>query len=134
MAPILTVDVTFGDCDPAGIVFYPNIFRWVDAAFQKYLRPIGGHRAVEEEFGSLGLGLADAQAQFRSTIREGDLLDVTLSVEKWSGRSVTLRYEGRVGDRLAFEAREVRCLFIRREKAIVAGEIGALRQRIEEMR
>ncbi|WP_226553925.1 acyl-CoA thioesterase [Celeribacter naphthalenivorans] len=132
MAPILTVDVTFGDCDPAGIVFYPNIFRWMDAAFQKFLRPIGGHRAVEEEFGSIGLGLADAQAQFRSTIREGDLLDVFLSVEKWSGRSVTLRYEGRVGERLAFESREVRCLFIRTESGIVAGDIGALRSKLEE--
>ena len=104
----------------------------MDAAFQKLLRPIGGHRAVEEEFDSIGLGLADAQAQFRSTIREGDLLDVFLSVEKWSGRSVTLRDEGRVGERLTFESREVRCLFIRTESGIVAGDIGALRSKLEE--
>ena len=24
--------VEFGDCDPAQIVFYPNYFRWMDAA------------------------------------------------------------------------------------------------------
>ena len=25
---LYTVDVTFGDCDPAGIVFFPNFSRW----------------------------------------------------------------------------------------------------------
>ena len=24
------VDVQFGDCDPAGIVFFPNFNRWMD--------------------------------------------------------------------------------------------------------
>ena len=24
------VDVYFGDCDPAGIVFFPNFSRWMD--------------------------------------------------------------------------------------------------------
>ena len=26
------VDVHFGDCDPAGIVFFPNFSRWMDAS------------------------------------------------------------------------------------------------------
>lgn len=34
-------DITFGDCDPAGIVFYPNAFRWMDAGFHTLLRPVG---------------------------------------------------------------------------------------------
>ena len=25
------VRIEFGDCDPAGIVFYPNFQRWIDA-------------------------------------------------------------------------------------------------------
>ena len=27
-----TIRIQWGDCDPAGIVFYPNFFRWMDAA------------------------------------------------------------------------------------------------------
>ena len=27
-----SVVVEWGDCDPAKIVFYPNFFRWMDAA------------------------------------------------------------------------------------------------------
>src|SRR5690349_4060461 len=29
---IHTVDVQFGDCDPADSVFFPNFLRWMDAA------------------------------------------------------------------------------------------------------
>ena len=33
----LSVGVSFGDCDPAGIVFYPNFFRWFDRCFHHFL-------------------------------------------------------------------------------------------------
>jgi len=29
---IYRLSVEFGDCDPANIVFYPNFYRWFDAA------------------------------------------------------------------------------------------------------
>ena len=29
------VTIEFGDCDPAGSVFYPNFQRWIDAAFNR---------------------------------------------------------------------------------------------------
>jgi acyl-CoA thioesterase FadM len=32
------VTVAWGDCDEAGIVFYPNDFYWFDSAFQALLR------------------------------------------------------------------------------------------------
>lgn len=132
MALTMTVDVTFGDCDPAGIAFYPNIFRWMDAGFQRLLRPLGGHARVNRTFGSIGLGLVDAQAQFRSPIRDGDQLALQVCVAEWSSRSLTLRYEGRVGDRLAFEGREIRCLFIPAKDGIVAGELDAFRAMLEK--
>ena len=27
-----TIRIEWGDCDPAGIVFYPQYFKWFDAA------------------------------------------------------------------------------------------------------
>jgi acyl-CoA thioesterase FadM len=33
-------EVQFGDCDPAGIVFYPNYLAWFDAAFGRMLRAL----------------------------------------------------------------------------------------------
>ncbi len=29
---VYEVKVQFGDCDPAGIVFFPNFSKWMDAA------------------------------------------------------------------------------------------------------
>ena len=28
-----SIRVDWGDCDPAGIVFYPNFYRWMDRGF-----------------------------------------------------------------------------------------------------
>ena len=35
------VTVQFGDCDPAGIVFYPNFQRWIDAASLSFFMQCG---------------------------------------------------------------------------------------------
>jgi 4-hydroxybenzoyl-CoA thioesterase len=29
---VYEIKVQFGDCDPAGIVFFPNFSKWMDAA------------------------------------------------------------------------------------------------------
>ncbi|BEU28074.1 hypothetical protein PBP221_82140 (plasmid) [Paraburkholderia sp. 22B1P] len=41
------IDVQFGDCDPAGIVFFPNYLRWVDAAFHAHFIQCGLQRRRE---------------------------------------------------------------------------------------
>ena len=35
------VQIQWGDCDPAGIVFYPNFLRWMDAASLRYFSADG---------------------------------------------------------------------------------------------
>ena len=35
------VRVEFGDCDPAGIVYFPNFFRWYDAASRNFFPECG---------------------------------------------------------------------------------------------
>ena len=36
-----TVRVEFGDCDPARIVWFPNFFRWIDAASRHFFLQCG---------------------------------------------------------------------------------------------
>ena len=133
MPGTLHYDITFGDCDPAGIVFYPNTFRWMDAAFDNFLRPAGGHAELCHKLHSVGLGLVDASAQFRFPMRDGDALVIRLHVAEWSPKTMTLAYEGHVGDTLTFKGREVRCLFVRTENGIVTGELSQLRGILEAM-
>ena len=43
MSKIIThsVNVEFGDCDPAAIVWFPNFFRWIDAASRHFFVQCG---------------------------------------------------------------------------------------------
>lgn len=130
MPHIHEFNISFGDCDPAGIVFYPNAFRWMDATFHDFLRPHGGHAAICAELGATGIGLVDAGAQFRSPMLDGNRLALHLEIADWSRRTISLTYRGMVGTRLAFEGREVRCLFIPTETGLVAGDMTRLKARI----
>lgn len=134
MNHINTVKISFGDCDPAGIVYYPNTFRWMDATFHDFLRDFGGHTAICAQLGSKGLGLVDASAQFRSPMMDGDELAVHLSIQTWGGKTVTLEYEGRVGERLAFSGREIRCVFKQTETGMGAGDMAELKALLTEER
>jgi 4-hydroxybenzoyl-CoA thioesterase len=123
--------VSFGDCDPAGIVFYPNILRWCDAAFHDHLRPFGGHAALCGKLQSVGIGLAESTARFRTALRDGDQLDITTTISDWGRRTLTVSHTGSVGARAAFEVTEVRCLFMATETGMVAAEVGALRAMLQ---
>ena len=41
MANVYEMTVAWGDCDPAGIVFYPNYFRWFDEASRRLFAAVG---------------------------------------------------------------------------------------------
>jgi len=119
--------VSFGDCDPAGIAYYPNIFKWVDTTFHDWLYGFGGHTALCKQLGATGLGLMDSKARFRSPLHNGDPLTVTITALEWGNRTLSLTYQGHVGERLAFEARETRGIFIPQDGRLTAGKADALR-------
>ncbi|MCH9685021.1 MAG: acyl-CoA thioesterase [Deltaproteobacteria bacterium] len=87
------VRVTWGDCDPAGIVYFPRFFekfheameRWFgDALGQPYEVLIGGRK--------LGLPSVHTEADFAAPCRFGDALVVELRVPRLGGSSITLDY------------------------------------------
>ena len=101
--------VAWGDCDAAGIVFYPNFFRWFDAAYQHLLAARGlDQRSLAERFGIIGTPLADAGARFIRPATYGDLIRVDSRISDWSGKVFTVSHiVHRAGDKLA-EGHEVR--------------------------
>lgn len=120
------VPISFGDCDPAGIVFYPNILRWCDAAFHTFLRPFGGHAALCGRLQAEGIGLVESNARFQSPLRDGDRLEIDTQIIDWGRRTLTVSHKGSVGGRAAFEVTEVRCLFMPTECGMVAAEVSGL--------
>lgn len=121
-------DVTFGDCDPAGIVFYPNIYKWLDRCCHDWLRLFGGHTQICQNHGSKGLGLMEAQTKFLSPMTDGDSVRVQMQVADWAAKSVVLSYAGFVGTRPTFTATERRALLIETDKGMKAGNMDGLKR------
>ncbi|QDC11244.1 acyl-CoA thioesterase [Oceanicola sp. D3] len=125
----LDVDISFGHCDAAGIVYYPNYFRWFDRCFHTFLKAQhGGHAALCRQLGARGLGLISADARFRSPGFDGDVLRLEMSAGEWGRKSLRLDYSGTVGERLVIEGEEVRGVFIEDGGRIRAGDVAPLRE------
>ena len=107
--------VEWGDCDPAQIVFYPNFFRWMDAASLRFFRAAGvpPWREFEAQSGILGTPLVDASARFLRPATYGDVLDIDTAIDEWRGKSFVMSHIIRRGAEVLVEGREVR-VFARR--------------------
>ena len=106
----MEVEVAWGDCDDAGIVFYPHFFRWMDTAFHKWLRTLGsGHRHITRDFSLIGLPIVEANAQFRSPVSYDETLAVGVRIEAWMPRRFKVAYRGAKTDgTVVFDGHEVR--------------------------
>ncbi|MCW1930983.1 acyl-CoA thioesterase [Pararhodobacter zhoushanensis] len=127
----LTYTVTFGDCDPAGIVFYPNIYGWFDRTFHDWLAGFGGHQAICTELGAIGLGLMQADAKFRRPMQPNDTVTIAMTVRDWGRKALVLGYEVTMGETVMATGEEVRGMFKRTEQGLSAGEMAALKALLE---
>ncbi len=100
--------IEWGDCDAAGIVFYPNYFYWLDCTFQRWLRSVGlGQRELGRRFGAT-TPLLEAGATFRLPARYDDELIVKAKVTDWDDRQFLVGYGLEVADRVVAEGFERR--------------------------
>ena len=107
---IYTVRVEFGDCDPAGIVWFPNFFRWIDAASRHFFVECGVPRweDTRASLGVIGTPLVDTHTRFVNTASYGDTLQVNTGIAQWRGKSFVQRHRVLRGEDLVLECDEVR--------------------------
>ena len=104
-----SVKVEWGDCDGAKIAFYPNFFRWMDAAAWNFFDANGlSAQKLFSAHGWIGFPLVEARATFRKAVRFGDRLEIETTVARWGGRSFELKHIMRVVGEVAVEGRETR--------------------------
>jgi 4-hydroxybenzoyl-CoA thioesterase len=91
---IYTQKVEFGDCDPARIVWFPNFFRWIDAASRHFFIACGvpPWHETERTLGIIGTPLVDTHAKFIKTASYGDVLQIHSSIAEWRGKSFVQHY------------------------------------------
>ena len=114
---IYTVRVEFGDCDPAGIVWFPNFFRWIDAASRHFFAECGVPRWEETAttLGVIGTPLVNTQSRFVATATYGDTLSIATRISEWREKSFVQTYTVTRGDTLILECEEVRIFGGKRE-------------------
>jgi 4-hydroxybenzoyl-CoA thioesterase len=107
------VDIAWGHCDPAGIIYYPNYFRWFDATFHAFLRSRDlDQRILKDKFGTFGTGLIDAGATFRAPVTYGDRMIISLTLKEWREKTLRVGYLGTCEGRPIVEGHELRGMFM----------------------
>jgi len=89
--------VEWGDCDPAGIIFYPTYFRWMDAAAWAFMES-AGYDAKRMRTEHLAMPLVSAQCEFVAPAVHGDRCEVRSRIERFGGKSFVVAHEIVRGD------------------------------------
>jgi 4-hydroxybenzoyl-CoA thioesterase len=97
--------VRFGDLDPAGIAYYPNLVNFLHEAFEDFFRGHVGRSFPDVYAEGISFPTVKLEMEFVSPVRYGDSVDVGVAVERIGRSSVMTRYEGSVKGRPVFHAR-----------------------------
>ena len=109
---VFQVQVEFGDCDPARIVWFPNFFRWIDAASRHFFISCGvpPWHETAQTMGMIGTPLVDTHASFKKTASYGDVLQIHTSIAEWRSKSFVQSYRIMRGEDEIMTCQEVRIL------------------------
>jgi 4-hydroxybenzoyl-CoA thioesterase len=89
---VFPVQLQWGECDPAGIIFYPTYFRWFDAATWNMFAAAGYHaRRMRAEH--MAMPLVTAECQFKNPAQHQDRCEVRSRIARWGGKSFVVTHE-----------------------------------------
>lgn len=97
---VFPCQVHWGDCDPAGIIFYPTYFRWMDAACWAMFAG-AGYDARRMRAEHLAMPLVSAECQFLHPAEHGDRCEVRSRIVRFGGKSFVVAHEVARADGMA---------------------------------
>lgn len=103
------VRIEWGACDAAGITFYPNYFRWFDAAAWHLFEKAGFDAGVLLRTQGVMLPIVDVHARFRRPGWLGDELLIDSRVSEWSERFFRVSHVVHGAGGAILEGEELRC-------------------------
>jgi 4-hydroxybenzoyl-CoA thioesterase len=90
----IRIPVRFGDTDPAGLVYYPNLFHYCHVAMEEFFGSQCGtpyHQMVAED--RIGFPVVKAVTEFHSPLVYGDEVEVKVGLTKVGRSSISLVYQ-----------------------------------------
>ena len=105
-----TLRIELGDCDPAGIVFYPRYFAFFDASTALLFEHVLGLRKAEmiATYGIVGWPMVDTRARFVTPCTFGDDVTIESEVMEFRRSSFDVRHRLLKDGKLAVEGFETR--------------------------
>jgi 4-hydroxybenzoyl-CoA thioesterase len=105
------VQIQWGDCDPANIVYYPRYFAMFDDSTSIMFEAAGfSKQDIVRRYGLVGIPMVDTRAKFLIPSTHGDWITIESRVEAWRRSSFDVRHNVFKGEALAIEAFETRVL------------------------
>jgi len=110
-----TVRIEWGDCDPAGIIFFPRYFALFDQSTTLLIERALGMRMAQlfERYGFAGYPAVDARARFFVPTRFGDDVVIETRLAAIRRSSFDLTHHLRLDGALAAEGFETRVWSVR---------------------
>ncbi len=100
--------IRFSDCDPAGMVFFPQYFVMLNALVEDWFtHALGVNYAQLLGPRRIGLPTVALQSEFRAPCRMGDVVEFRLQLERMGSRSLTLRVDCVHGSIFCVQIRQV---------------------------
>lgn len=101
--------IEWGDCDPAGIVFYPRYFAWFDACTAGLFAHAGLPKfQMLKTYGIVGIPMVDTRAKFLLPSKFGDIVTVETRIAEFRRSSFDVEHRLLKAGALAIEASETR--------------------------
>jgi 4-hydroxybenzoyl-CoA thioesterase len=105
------VQIQWGDCDPADIVFYPRYLAMFDDSTSIMFEAAGFSRQdIVHKYGLVGIPIVDTRTKFYIASTHGDRIAIESRIESFGRSSFEVTHKVFKGERLAIEAFEKRVL------------------------
>ena len=105
------VQIQWGDCDPANIVYYPRYFAMFDDSTSTLFEVAGfSKQDLVRKYGLVGIPMVDTRAKFYVPSTYGDWITIESRIESIKRSSFEVVHRVFKGERLAIEAFETRVL------------------------
>jgi 4-hydroxybenzoyl-CoA thioesterase len=88
------ITINFGETDPAGLVYFPNIFHYCHIAMERFFAEVC-HIPYSKLIDDMRLGFPTVKidAEFLTPMRHGDLIDIELTVSHIGNKSMSFSYK-----------------------------------------
>ncbi len=104
-----TVRIEWGDCDPAGIVYYPRYVEYFDICTVALFEAVGyPKRQLLKDFEIAGFPMVDLHMRFLIPSVFGEDVQVETSIKEWKRSSFIVHHRLFKGEDLAVEGFETR--------------------------